>query len=140
MTKNMASGLFRNIRLSWRVSRDTNTLAYLSGKSIKVKKRFNKLRQSRMWQCGLVLGIIWALKGLRLIYIGEACTRKHQSYHDAILPSLLALATLIDVIQLGMILSVSRRPRVPRQVQSLVAVTVVILPTLANVKTALMLS
>ncbi len=49
---------------------------------------------------------------------------------------LLALATLGDAIQIEMILSVSRRPGWPSQVQSHVAVAGVIALTFANVNTA----
>jgi hypothetical protein len=46
-----------------------------------------------------------------MIYIGEICMQKHPQYRVAILPSLLALATLVSATQIGSFLFRSQRPR-----------------------------
>jgi hypothetical protein len=57
-----------------------------------------------------------------MIYIGEICMRKRLRYHVAILPSLLALATLGGATQIGSSLFVSQRLRSPQGMYKNVAV------------------
>jgi hypothetical protein len=52
------------------------------------------------------------------VSIGNILRQKHQRHWHASITIVLALATLGDTIQIEMILSVSHRPRWPRQVQS----------------------
>jgi len=63
---------------------------------------------------------------IRLIYIGEICTWKRPQNRVAILPSLLALATLGSVTAIETVLSVSCHPRWPMQVLFHVTVAVAV--------------
>jgi hypothetical protein len=74
--------------------------------------------------------------GEKLAYIDNICWQKHLQYREAILPSLLAFATLGAAKQIRTFQFVVRHPRWPRQVQSCVTITDVITLNFANGKTA----
>ncbi len=57
-------------------------------------------------------------EAMKLCVHWQSVLAKHQRYHEAILPSVLALATLDSTTQIGSFLFVSHCPRSPGKVQS----------------------